>query len=188
MKSRDITLLTKAMVKAMVFPVVNNGCENQTIKKAECQRIDAFKNCGAGEDSGESLGQQGDQTSQSKWRSTLKIHWKDWCWSFSILVIWCTQMTHLKNFWCGERSRAEGEEGVRGWDGWTASLMQWTQTWANFGRWWRDREAWSAGVHGVAKSQTRLGDWTTTTTTSGMVCACSVVQLCLTLCESPYGL
>ena len=43
MKSRDITLLTKAMVKAMVFPVVNNGCENQTIKKAEYQRIDAFE-------------------------------------------------------------------------------------------------------------------------------------------------
>ena len=43
MKSRDITLLTKAMVKAMVFPVVSNGCENWTIKKAECQRIDAFE-------------------------------------------------------------------------------------------------------------------------------------------------
>ena len=43
LKSRDITLLTKAMVKAMVFPVVNNGCENWTIKKAECQRIDAFE-------------------------------------------------------------------------------------------------------------------------------------------------
>ena len=43
MKSRDITLLTKAMVKAMVFPVVSNGCENWTIRKAECQRIDAFE-------------------------------------------------------------------------------------------------------------------------------------------------
>ena len=39
MKSRDITLLTKVMV----FPVVNNGCENWTINKAECQRIDAFE-------------------------------------------------------------------------------------------------------------------------------------------------
>ena len=43
MKSRDITLLTKSVVKAVVFPVVNNGCENRTINKAECQRIDAFK-------------------------------------------------------------------------------------------------------------------------------------------------
>ena len=43
-KSRDITLLTKVcLVKAMVFPVVMYGCESWTIKKAECQRIDAFK-------------------------------------------------------------------------------------------------------------------------------------------------
>ena len=43
-KSRDITLLTKAhLVKAMVFPVVMYGCERWTIKKAECQRIDAFE-------------------------------------------------------------------------------------------------------------------------------------------------
>ena len=44
LKSRDITLLTKAhLVKAMVFPVVMYGCESWTIKKTECQRIDAFE-------------------------------------------------------------------------------------------------------------------------------------------------
>ena len=48
LKSRDITLLTKihivkAMVKAMVFPVVTYGCESWTIKQAEHQRIDAFE-------------------------------------------------------------------------------------------------------------------------------------------------
>ena len=44
LKSRDITLLTKFhLVKAMVFPVVMYGCESWTIKKAECQRIDAFE-------------------------------------------------------------------------------------------------------------------------------------------------
>ena len=44
LKSRDITLLTKIhLVKAMVSPVVMYGCENWTIKKAECQRIDAFE-------------------------------------------------------------------------------------------------------------------------------------------------
>ena len=44
LKSRDITLLTKVLiVKAMVFPVALYGCESWTIKKAECQRIDAFK-------------------------------------------------------------------------------------------------------------------------------------------------
>ena len=44
LKNRDITLLTKVcLVKAMVFPVVRCRCENWTIKKAECQRIDAFE-------------------------------------------------------------------------------------------------------------------------------------------------
>ena len=44
LRSRDITLSTKVcLVKAMVFPVVMNGCESWTIKKAECQRIDAFE-------------------------------------------------------------------------------------------------------------------------------------------------
>ena len=44
LKSRDITLPTKAhLVKAMVFPVVIYGCESWTIKKAQCQRIDAFE-------------------------------------------------------------------------------------------------------------------------------------------------
>ena len=44
LKSRDIILLTKIpLAKAMVFPVVMYGCENWTIKKAECQRIDAFE-------------------------------------------------------------------------------------------------------------------------------------------------
>ena len=43
LKSRDITLPTKVhLVKAMVFPIVMYGCERWTIKKAECQRIDAF--------------------------------------------------------------------------------------------------------------------------------------------------
>ena len=51
LKSRDITWPTKVhLVKAMVFPVVMDGCESWSIKKAECQRIDAFE-CGVGEDS-----------------------------------------------------------------------------------------------------------------------------------------
>ena len=50
-KSRDITLPTKVcLVKAVAFPVVMYGCESLTVKKAECQRIDAL-NCGVGEDS-----------------------------------------------------------------------------------------------------------------------------------------
>ena len=74
LKCKDISLPTKSsivcivcivcIVKAMVFPVVTYGSESWTIKKIECWRIDA-SNCGAGEDSWESLAQQGDQTSQS---------------------------------------------------------------------------------------------------------------------------
>ena len=65
LKSRDITLPTKVyLVKAMVFPMVVCGCENWTVRKAECQRIVLLK-CGVAEDSSESLGLQADPTSQS---------------------------------------------------------------------------------------------------------------------------
>ena len=77
LENRDITLPTNIhLVKAIVFPIVIYGCESWTIKKAEHQSLDAF-NCDAGEDSREFLGLQGDQTSQSKGKSTLNIHWKD---------------------------------------------------------------------------------------------------------------
>ena len=65
LKRKDITQTTKVrLIKAMAFPVVMYGYESWTIKKAVCQRIDAFE-CGVGEDSREPLGLQGDQTSQS---------------------------------------------------------------------------------------------------------------------------
>ena len=65
LKSRDIPLLRKVhLVKAMVFPVVMYGCESWTIRKAEHEEF-MFLNCDVGEDSGESLGLQRDQTSQS---------------------------------------------------------------------------------------------------------------------------
>ena len=50
LKSRDITLPAKVcLVKAMVFPLVMDGCESWTVKKVECQRIDAYE-LGVGED------------------------------------------------------------------------------------------------------------------------------------------
>ena len=65
LKSSHITLPTKVhLVEAMVFPIVMYGCESWTMKKAEHQRIDAFELC-VGEDFWESLGLQGNQTSQS---------------------------------------------------------------------------------------------------------------------------
>ena len=66
LKSRDITLPAKVcLVKATVFPPVMYGCESWTIKKAECQRIDAFELCVVLEKILECSLEQGDQTSQS---------------------------------------------------------------------------------------------------------------------------
>ena len=118
-------------------------------------------NCGAGEDSWESLGQQGDQTSKSWRRSTLNIHWKDWCqsWSSNTLATWCEEPTHRKRPWCWQRLKAEGDD--RGWDGWMASLTRWTWVWASSRRWWR------TGRPDVLQSMelqswTRLSHWRTT--------------------------
>ena len=60
--------------------------------------------------------------SQSR-KSTLNIHWKDWCWSWSsnTLATWCEEPTHWKRTWCWERLKAGGEGDDRGWDGWMAS-------------------------------------------------------------------
>ena len=96
-----------------------------------------LSNCGAGEDSWESLGQQGDQSSQSGRKLTLNIHWKDWCWSSNSLATWCEEVTHWKRHWCWETLKAEGKGGSRGWAGWMASLTQWTGIWTNSGRQWK---------------------------------------------------
>ena len=65
LKSRDITLPTKVcLVKAVVFPVVMYGCESWTVKKVETEEL-MLLNCGVGEDSCESLGQQGDPANPS---------------------------------------------------------------------------------------------------------------------------
>jgi len=95
-------------------------------------------NCGVGEDSWESLGQQGDPTSPSYRKSVLNIHWKDWYWSWNsnILATWCEELTHWKRPWCWERLKMRGERDDRGWDSWMASLTQWTWVWAS-SRWWR---------------------------------------------------
>ena len=79
-------------------------------------------NCGGGKNSWESLGLHGDQTIQSKRKSSLNIHWKDWCWSSNTLAIWCKELTHWKRLWCWERLKA-GEGDDRGWGGWVASRI-----------------------------------------------------------------
>ena len=126
-KSRDITLLTQeCIVKAMVFPLVTYEYESWTINKAESQRIDAFNLWCL---------RRLLRVPQTARKSTLNIHWKDWCWSSNPLATWWEKLTHWKIPWCWERQKAEGDNRRR--DGWMASLTQWTWVWASSGRWWR---------------------------------------------------
>ena len=95
-------------------------------------------NCSVGEDSWESLGLQEDQTSQSYGKSVLNNHWKDWCWSWNSnsLATWYKEVTHWERLWYCKRLKARGEEDGRGWEGWVASLTQWTWVWAGSRSWW----------------------------------------------------
>ena len=112
-------------------------CENWTIKKAEHQRIDAFK-LWCWRRLLRVRGPQGDQTSPPWRKSALNIHWKDWCWSWksSTFITWCEELTHWKRPWCWERLKTGGEGDDRGWDGWMASPTRWTWVWVNSGSWW----------------------------------------------------
>ena len=60
----------------------------------------------------------------------------DWSWNFNTLITCCEELTHLKRPWCWERLKAGGEGNDRGWDGWMASLTQWTWVWVNSESWW----------------------------------------------------
>ena len=138
LKRRDITFPTGVhLLKAMVFPVVMFDGESWTIKKSECQRIDAFElwywrrllrvPCTA---------MRSNQSILKEIR--MNIHWKNWCWSWNsnTLATWCEELTHLKRPLCQERLKAGGEGDNRGWDGWMASPTQSTWVWVNSGSWW----------------------------------------------------
>ena len=111
--------------------------------------------CGAGEDSWEFLGLQGDPISQSWRESTLSIHWKDWSWSFNPLATWFEELTHWKRPWCWERLKAGGEGDDRGWDGWMSSLTWWTWVWASSRSWW-----WTGVLQSMEWQRVRH-DWVT---------------------------
>ena len=160
LKSRDITLPPKVcLVKAMVFPVVMYGCENQTAKKAEHRRIDAFELwCWKGLLRVPWTARRSNQSILKE--LSLGVHWKDWCWSWNsnTLATWWEELTHLKRAWFWGRLRAGGEGDNRGWDGWMASLTQWTWVWVNSKSWW-----WTGrpGVLRFMGSQRVGHDWAT---------------------------
>ena len=137
-KSRDITLSTKVhLVKAMVSLVVMYGCESWTVKKAEHQRIDAFKLW---------CWRRLWRVLLTARRSTQSIlkEISPGCLlgglmlklETNTLATWFEELTHLKRPWCWERLRAEGEGDNRGWDDWMASLTRWTWVWVDSGSWW----------------------------------------------------
>ena len=160
LKSRDITSSTKVrLVKAMVFPVVMYGCENWTVKKAECRKIDAFELwC---------------------WRRLLRVSWTVRRSNQSILKEispGCSLeglMLKLKlqyfgpplvKSWLigkdpdagrdwGREEKGTTEDEMAGWYHRLMSLSKLQQL-------VMDREAWRTAIQGVAKSRTQLSDWT----------------------------
>ena len=79
-------------------------------------------------------------------------------WSSNILATWCKEPTHWKRPWCWERLRAGRQGDDRGWDGWMASLTQWTWVWVGSRSWcWTGRP----GVLQLMRSQRIRHDWGT---------------------------
>ena len=139
LKSRDITLPTKVrLIKAMGFPVVMYACESWTIKKAECWRIDDFELwCWRRLFRVPWTARTSNQSTLKEISPEYSLEALMWSWNSSTLTTWCEELTHWKRPWCWERLKAGGEGDDRGWDGWMASLTQWTWVWASSGScWW----------------------------------------------------
>ena len=135
LKNKDISLPTKVhLVRVMVFTVVMYVCESWTIKKTECQTIDAFE--------------------LWYWIRVLRVPWtarrsnqsilKEISPEYSLeglmlklkLQYFGHLMRRTDSLECWERLKAGGEGDDRGWDGWMASPTLWTWVWAGLRSWW----------------------------------------------------
>ena len=162
----------------MLFPVVMYGCESWTMKKAECQKIEAFE----------------------LWycRRLLRVPWiarrsnqsilkeiKSWVFTgrtdalAETPILWpphAKELTHWKRPWCWEGLGAGGEGDDKGWDGWMASPTWWAWVWINSRSWWwtgRPGVLGFMGLQRVGHDRATELNWIT----------CNIVHLWWSICS-----